>query len=443
MLKFSSLLLAFALVCLPASEQDYAARADAFVSAFVNQGKFMGSVLVAKDGKPVFRKGYGFANLEWDIPNTPDTKFRIGSITKQFTAMAILQLVEAGKLSLEDPVKKYYSEAPAAWEKITIHHLLTHTSGIPSYTSLPNFFRDKARDPMKPAEIVKLTQDKPLEFEPGEKMVYNNTGYVLLGHVIEKVSGGDYGAYMRKNIFEPLGMKDSGYDEHKIVIKKRASGYSPDRTNAPYLDMTLPHAAGALYSTVDDLLIWDQALYAGKLISKESYEKMFTPVKNDYAYGWVVRTSGGRKEIAHGGGIHGFNTAFIRFSDDRVTVAVFANLNGPWADRIAKDLAKMHFGEKVEPPGEKKEISLAPEKLDSFPGVYEIKPDFKITVTREGNQLLAQATNQPKVPIFPSTETTFFYKVVDAELVFQRDASGKVTSLTLKQNGREMPGKRL
>jgi len=351
--------------------------------------------------------------------------------------------VEAGKLYLEDPVKKHYSEAPAAWDKITIHHLLTHTSGIPSYTSIPNFFRDKARDPMKPAEIVKLTQDKPLEFEPGEKMVYNNTGYVLLGYIIEKVSGGDYATYMRKNVFDPLGMKDSGYDEHKVILKKRASGYSPDRTNAPYLDMTLPHAAGALYSTIDDMLIWDQALYAGKLISKESYEKMFTPVKNDYAYGWVVKTTGGRKEVGHGGGIHGFNTMFIRYPDDRVTVAVFANINGPWADRIGKDLGRMYFGEKVEPLAEKKEISLAPEKLDAFPGVYEIKPDFKITVTREGNQLLAQATNQPKVPIFPSADNNFFYKVVDAEIVFQRDASGKVTGLVLKQNGRDIPGKRL
>jgi D-alanyl-D-alanine carboxypeptidase len=161
MLRLAALLVSIALVHLPAADADYAARADALVSAYVKQGRFMGTVLVAKDGKPVLRKAYGLANIEWNIANTPDTKFRIGSVTKQFTAVAILQLVEAGKLKLDDPVRKYYADAPAAWDKITIHHLLSHTSGIPSYTNIPNFFRDKARDPLKPAEIVKLTQDKP------------------------------------------------------------------------------------------------------------------------------------------------------------------------------------------------------------------------------------------------------------------------------------------
>jgi D-alanyl-D-alanine carboxypeptidase len=432
-----------ALIHLPVSAQEFATRADAYVEAYVRQGKFTGSVLVAKDGKPVFRKSYGFANREWEIPNTPDTKFRIGSITKQFTAMAVLQLMEASKVKLDDPVKKYYEAAPAAWDKITVHHLLTHTSGIPSYTALPNFFRDKARDPLKPAEIVKLTQDKPLEFEPGEKWAYNNTGYVLLGLIIEKVSGQTYADYVRTHIFEPLGMKDSGYDAASVVLKKRAAGYSPDGTNAPYLDMTLPHAAGALYSTVDDMLIWDQALYAGKLLSKESYEKMFTPVKNDYAFGWVVRTFGGRKEIGHGGGIHGFNTSFIRYPAEKVAVVVFSNTNGPSADRIGKDLGPLFFGEPVKPPKEKKAISLSSDALEAFVGVYELSATFKITITREGDSLFSQATNQPKLPIFPSSDSTFFLKVVDADLEFQRDGSGKVTGVTLKQGGRTTPGKRL
>jgi D-alanyl-D-alanine carboxypeptidase len=333
---------------------DFAARADEFVSVFVGQGKFRGAVLVASDGKPVFRKAYGMANSEWDIPNTTDTKFRIGSITKQFTAMAILQLVEAGKVKLDDPVKTYYKDAPTAWETITVHHLLTHTSGIRSYTNLPNFFRDKAREPLNPLEIVKLTQNAPLDFQPGEKMSYNNTGYVLLGYIIEKVSGETYAAYVRSHIFAPLGMNNSGYDVQKEIIRKRASGYSPDGTNAPYLDMTLPHAAGSLYSTVDDMLIWDRALHARKLISQESYARMFTPFKSNYAYGWFVNTFAGRTEQAHGGGINGFNTFFIRYPAERVAVAVFANINGPHPDRIAKDLGRMYFGEKVNAPADAK-----------------------------------------------------------------------------------------
>ena len=348
MKTFAITLLATGLLCAQPA-QDFAARADEYITAYVRQGMFRGAVAVAHNGTAVLRRGYGMANSEWDIPNTPDTKFRIGSITKQFTAMAILQLVDEGKVRLADPVKKYFEQAPPAWDKITVHHLLTHTSGVRSYTNLPNFFRDKARDPLKPLEIVKLTQDQPLQFEPGEKMVYNNTGYVVLGHIIEKVSGQEYAAYMRTHIFEPLGMKNSGYDVAKDIIKKRASGYSADGTNAPYLDMTVPHAAGALYSTVDDMLIWDQALQSGKLISKASYEKMFTPGKGNYGYGWFVVTFGGRTEVAHGGGIHGFNTYFARYPAEKVAVVVFANQNGPQANRIGKDLSRMYFGETVKP----------------------------------------------------------------------------------------------
>jgi CubicO group peptidase (beta-lactamase class C family) len=207
--------------------------------------------------------------------------------------------------------------------------------------------------------------------------------------------------------------------------------------------MTLPYSAGSLYSTVDDLLIWDQALYAGKLISKESYDKMFTPVKNDYAYGWVVATKNGRKQIGHGGGINGFNTMFARYPDDKLTIAVFSNVNGPTADRIAGDLARMYFGEKVDIPQEKKEVSVSPETLEKLVGTYEVKPDVKITVTREGGQLFAQPTNQPKAPVYASSETNFFFRVVEAELVFQKESSGTITGLVLKQNGRDMPAKRL
>jgi D-alanyl-D-alanine carboxypeptidase len=344
------LFLLLGLVSFGGNAQEFASKADAHVGAYVSKKKFAGMVLVAKDGKPILRKGYGYANVEWEVPHTPDTRFRIGSITKQFTAMAILQLEEGGKLKTDDAVQKFYADAPQAWDGITIHHLLTHTSGIPSYTSLPNFFRDKARNPMTPAEIVKLTQDKPLEFKPGERFVYNNTGYILLGYIIEKASGEKYADYLAKHIFGPLGMKDSGYDNPIPIIKKRAAGYSADGTNAAYLDMSLPFSAGSLYSTVDDMLIWDKALYDGELLSKESYVKMWTPARNDYAYGWNVSKLNGRAQVSHGGGIHGFNTMFRRFIDDKLTIVVFSNINGPTADRIASDLGKIYFGDAVETP---------------------------------------------------------------------------------------------
>ena len=427
----------------PADAVGYAAKADSIVRSYADEGLYRGAVIVVKDGQPIFRRAYGMANSEWDAANTPDTKFRIGSITKQFTAIAILQLSEQGKLKLDDAVAKHYEGAPAAWEKITIHHLLNHTSGIPSYTGMKDFFEKSSRNPLTPAEIVKLTQDQALEFEPGSQFKYNNTGYVLLGHVIEKASGMKYADYVRKNIFEPAGMKDSGYDTHAEVLKKRATGYQPSGKIAPYLDMTLPHAAGSLYSTVDDFVKWDQALHAGKLVSQDSWKRMTTPGKGDYGYGLTIKPIAGHAAMAHGGGINGFNTQFIRFPEEKVAVAVFANVNGPAADTLANSLARLYFGEDVKGREKYTGITLTETELDAFTGTYELAPAFRIKVKREGAQLIAQATNQPAFPVTPYAANKFFVKVVDAQLEFTRGAEGKVETLILHQGGRSMPGKRV
>ena len=427
----------------PADAAGYAAKADSIVRSYADEGLYRGAVIVVKDGQPIFRRAYGMANSEWDAANTPDTKFRIGSITKQFTAIAILQLSEQGKLKLDDAVAKHYEGAPAAWEKITIHHLLNHTSGIPSYTGMKDFFEKSSRNPLTPAEIVKLTQDQALEFEPGSQFKYNNTGYVLLGHVIEKASGMKYADYVRKNIFEPAGMKDSGYDTHAEVLKKRATGYQPSGKIAPYLDMTLPHAAGSLYSTVDDFVKWDQALHAGKLVNQDSWKRMTTPGKGDYGYGLTIKPIAGHAAMAHGGGINGFNTQFIRFPEEKVAVAVFANVNGPAADTLATSLARLYFGEDVKGREKYTGITLTETELDAFTGTYELAPAFRIKVKREGAQLIAQATNQPAFPVTPYAANKFFIKVVDAQLEFTRGAEGKVETLILHQGGRSMPGKRV
>ena len=426
-----------------ASAQDFAAKADAYVQSWVRDGQFRGTVLVAKDGQAVFRKAYGNANDEWDIANTPDTKFRLGSITKQFTAVAILQLSEQGKLKLDDPVKTYYPEAPEAWDKITIHHLLNHTSGIPSYTDQPGFFAKSSRDPKKPGEIVKLTQDMPLQFAPGEKHRYNNTGYILLGAVIEKITGQSYAAYLRKSIFDPLEMNDSGYEVAATPLKKQASGYSPEGKNAPYLDMTLPYAAGSLYSTIDDLLKWDEALYTEKLLKRSSFAQMTTPGLSNYGYGLVIKPADNKPAQAHGGGINGFNTFMIRFPEEHVVAIVLANQNGPAPDTIALNLARLYFGADIKPRPLRVEIKLPVEKLDGYAGQYQIAPAFVMKVWREGSRMLTQATGQGQLEIFASAEDRFFAKVVDAELVFTRDKEGKVTALTLHQGGREMPAPRV
>ncbi len=419
------------------ASQDNVARMEQVIQSFVSGKQFMGSVLVARDGKVVLSKGYGSANLEWAIPNSPETKFRLGSVTKQFTAASILLLEERGKLSVNDPVKKYIGDAPAAWDKVTIYHLLTHTSGIPSFTSFPDYGPTEAI-PTTPEKLVARFRDKPLEFQPGEKWNYSNSGYVLLGYLIEKITGESYEKFVRENIFQPLAMKDSGYDSNSAIIPRRASGYSPGPAgpqNAGFVHMSIPHAAGALYSTTEDLLRWEQGLFGGKLLKPESLAKMTTPFKSDYAFGLAVHKENGHQVIEHGGGIEGFNTQVAYYPDDKLTVIVLGNLNGGAPGDIAKKLAAVALGEKVVLPNERKEVAVPPKILAEYAGTYELSPTFQIVVTVEGDNLMVQATKQPKFPVFASSETRFFLKVVDAEVEFFRNEKGEVTHLVLHQGG--------
>ena len=418
------------------------ARMEKVINAYV-PSRFMGSVLVAQDGKVLLDKGYGFANLEWDVPNTPTTKFRLGSITKQFTAASILLLEERGKLNVEDPVKKYMPDAPAAWDKITIFHVLTHTSGIPSFTGFPDFESREAQA-MTPEKLVEWFRDKPLEFEPGTKWNYSNSGYVLLGYLIEKISGQSYSDFVQQNIFTPLGMKDSGYDSNSAIIAHRAAGYTPGKSgavNAGFVHMSIPFSAGALYSTTEDLLRWEQGLFGGKVLTAASLAKMTTPFKQDYAFGLGVSTQNGHKMIAHDGGIQGFNTALAYYPDDKLVVAVLANVNGP-AGQIAGNLAKVALGEKVVLPTERKEINVSPEILKQYVGTYELTPNFSLAITLEDGQLVSQGTNQGKVSMFAESETMFFLKLVDAQIEFVKNEKGEVTNLVLHQNGRDVKGVR-
>src|ERR1043166_9618615 len=355
-------------------QSDPVVRMEQIIQSYVADHKFMGSVLVARDGKTLLDKGYGFANLEWQIPNAPTTKFRLGSITKQFTAASILLLEERGKLKTDDLVKKYMPDAPAAWDKVTIFHLLTHTSGIPSFTGFPDF-PTRQLQAMTPQQLVDWFRDKPLEFEPGTKWNYSNSGYVLLGYLIEKISGQSYADFVQQNIFTPLGMKDSGYDSNSAIIEHRAAGYAPGKNgpeNAGYVNMTVPLSAGALYYTTEDLLRWEQGLFGGKLLTPASLAKMTTPFKENYAFGLGVSTEGGHKVIAHNGGIQGFNTSLAYYPDDKLVVAVLGNLNGGAPDEIANSLGKVAIGEKVILPTERKEITLPPQSLQKYVGNYEL-----------------------------------------------------------------------
>lgn len=330
-------LVAFATPVLAQTESE-AQRADAVMAQFP---QFTGAVLVVRDGKTEFRKAYGQANRELSVPNTPAMKFRIGSITKQFTAMAILQLAEAGKLSVDDPVSKYVANAPAAWSGVTVKHLLTHTSGIPTYTGQAAFLV-ASRQTLTPDQVVAIVRDMPLISPAGSRYAYNNTGYVLLGMIVEKASGQGYAQYLQANIFGPLGMKDSGYDSSSAILTNRASGYRGE-LNASFVDMSTPYAAGALYSTVDDMLLWDQALAAGKLISPVTYAEMWKDQGFGYGYGWLVGKQFGKRRIGHGGDINGFSSLITRYPDDRLTVILLSNAEGAPRDPITGQLAALYL----------------------------------------------------------------------------------------------------
>ncbi len=437
MLRIAPCLFACALAV---SGADLAHDMDTFLQAHAKLKGFMGTVLVAKDGKVLFEKGYGYANLELNVPNTPANKFRLGSITKQFTAASVLQLAEAGQLSVSDLACKYVENCPETWKPITIRHLLTHTSGIPSYTGMPAFPTPKfMRIPLSPLEIVMLSKDKPLDFKPGEGWKYDNTGYVLLGYIIEKVSGRNYADYLKENILDKLGMADSGYDDTRAILPGRVAGY--DRVqdkyrNADYLDMSLPYAAGSLYSTVEDLYKWQRALAAGKVVSAKSYQAMTTPVSNNYGYGLMIDRQFNRAQIGHGGGINGFSTCISGFPDEEAVVIVLANVVSSNSCGIGSGLSAILFVEKYDMPRTYTQVPIDPKLLDRFTGKYAEKA-LEMNITSDTGHLFAQLKGQPKFEVFPSSTHEFFLTVVDAALEFE-PADAIATQVILIQNGRRI-----
>jgi CubicO group peptidase (beta-lactamase class C family) len=328
-------------------------REDAYIVEETIRHHFRGTVLVGIDGKIVFEKAYGAADEEWDAPNTAKTKFRIASLTKQFTAACILLLQERGLLHVQDPVSRYLPVVPAAWKQVTIHHLLTHTSGVPNPDYGSKQWANIQRIGATPRELIALVADQPLDFSPGTKWNYSNTGYILLGMLIEKVSGQSYLDFLSSNIFDRLGMTESGYDRAAEILKARASGYDIDNghlRNANFIDMSVPFSAGGIYSTVEDMFRWNEALaHPGKLLNADSLKQMFTEYPEatfegqHYGYGVVIsRQKFGKLLYYHGGGVEGFSSSIQRYSEERACIVVLSNLATykPWelGDHIAANL---------------------------------------------------------------------------------------------------------
>lgn len=424
----------------PQQSDDFARRADEYLNQELKAERFMGSVMMARSNNVLFVKGYGLANREHDIPNGPHTKFRIGSIAKQFTAICILKLQEQGRLNLDDPVSKFVENSPEHWSKINIRHLLAHSSGIPNYTGLPNHFRIRKLY-WPPEKMIERFRDKPLEFNPGEKFNYSNSGYFLLGYIVQKSSGIRYEDYLDATILNPLGMVNSGYDRFERILLHRAMGYSHDGIewkNSAYIDMSVPFAAGALYSTVEDFFLWYQCWREHKILSESSWKAMTTPAPNARGlggFGIIVSEQFGHKALEHGGGINGFRSFMSWFPDADLFICAFGNTDSARSDVVGKNLAAIAFGKPIVPPKQRNAVNLRPEQLTPLVGQYELKPNFVLTVTALSNRLFIQATGQSKVEFIAESDSNFYGKVLDAGITFCKDPAGHVTHLVLHQNG--------
>jgi CubicO group peptidase (beta-lactamase class C family) len=436
------------------------ARLDQVVSAYTPNNAFMGTVLVADGDRILLNKGYGSANLEWGIPNAPDVKFRLGSLTKQFTAALTLLMQEEGKLKIDDQVSKYLSDAPKTWEKITLANLLGHTSGIPDLTETSGF-DEWQMIPHSPEEELALFRDKPLDFGPGSKFEYSSSNFLLLGLVLERVSGRKYVDLLHERILDPLEMKATGLDAEGLVLPKRAEGYQAGKgglsaSSGP--SMTVPWAAGSMYSTTGDLLKWEHGLFGGKVLSANSLKLMTTPGEGNYGLGLLVMEKDRMRVIEHGGAIPGF-TSWLSYVPERgIAVVVLGNTFDMTTPVIMADqLRDVALDRPVTLPRERKPVSTTKEALAKFIGVYDTSPAYSVTISMAGVGLTAQGTHQPPVDIAYLGEKDGhprFYapvlndprsllpELTNAEIEFVPDSNGSIVSLILHAGGQSIPAKR-
>ncbi|MBL8750132.1 MAG: beta-lactamase family protein [Planctomycetes bacterium] len=445
----SALTFASVLATVAAQDPSWVAKVDALVAARVAKADAVGfSVGVAQKGEVLLAKGYGLADAEWRIPATADTRFRIGSVTKQFTAALVMRLVEQKKIALDDGLEKYVPEFPLQGKKVTVQMLLDHTSGIPNYTDIGKEWEKVVPLELTHGELLALVDGKPFDFEPGTEWRYDNTGYYLLGMVLEKVHGKSYADVVRDELSGPLGLADTMYGHNQDVIERRAHGYTMragKRVNADHLGMTQPGAAGALLSTGADLVRWSMALAGGKVVSTTSYERMtqatVLPNGRDTGYGFGLMRNEvlGRPAIFHGGGIHGFNSMLLHLPGDDLHVAVIGNAEAASSEKLAHEVVQAVLGiEKFVA----KDEPLPADLRDRLAGEYDLADvGMALVVTAEGDRLRAKG-KAPGQEVFGLLYqgSLEFRASFDHEVRIVFSADGK--ELTLHQNGGAFVGHR-
>jgi CubicO group peptidase (beta-lactamase class C family) len=364
-----------------ARRADLVRTIDSIGGAPVKAGRVAAmAVAVVKGRDTLLYKAYGFADLENRVAATPQSVFRIGSVTKQFTSAAVMQLVEQGKLSLDDDITKYLPQVPTHGRKVLVRHLLNHTSGIPSYTDVPEFGRVSRLDLPHDSLLAVIAKDS-LQFEPGSHVYYNNTGYFILGMLIEKITGKTYGDYLAENIFRPNGLAATTYCDTRRIIPHRAQGYQMGQRgleNAPFLSMDLPYAAGSLCSTIGDLVAWTKLLNDGRIVSAASFREMITSARltsgrpMNYGFGLMPDTLGGHRVIQHGGGINGFISHVMYLPQDTLTVVVLANTSPAPSEPVATAIARAVLGLPAATPTPPKDLPLSAADRAKYVGNYAL-----------------------------------------------------------------------
>ena len=428
--------------------------ADSIADAVIKRGRVAAlSVGVIRGRDTLVMKGYGMADIENDVPATARTVYRIGSVTKQFTSVAIMQLVEQGKLSLDDDVTKYVPNAPTHGRRVLVRHLLNHTSGIPSYTDVgPEFGRVMRLDLSKDS-LIATVKDDSLQFEPGSHFYYNNTGYFLLGMIIERVTGKPYGDYLRDALFAPNGLTSTVYCSVMPLIKHRAQGYEGRPTgivNAPYISMDLPYAAGSLCSSVGDLAAWTRLLHSRKLVKDSSLVTMTTPAKlasgrpMQYGFGLFMDTVGTHRRIHHGGGINGFISELAYYPDDSLTVVVLSNTAPAPSDEVAENLARVAFGLPLLPdkPAPPADLPIAADEIARLSGNYKVTwPDGSKRNARiyaNGEQLMLQIENQPAIRMMKQSAPNTYAAMGQPGRIMVDVIEGKVVGFVLDRGARPL-----
>ena len=416
------------------------------IDAYAKLYNFNGSALVAKNGVILLNKGYGYRNAADKTANNEQTIFQLGSITKQFTSAVILKLQEEKKLSVTDKLSKYFPGYPKG-DSVTIEQLLTHTSGIYSYTNDPKFMANEVSKPASREMMMALFRDKPFDFSPGTGWNYSNSGYSLLGYIIEEVTKKPYEQAVRKYIFTPLGMTQSGFDFTNLKNKEKATGYfkldDKETVPAPIVDSTVSYSAGAIYSTTGDLYLWHKALQKNNILSKVQQDKAYTPVKNKYGYGWGIDSIEGKRKVGHGGGIHGFTTNISRVPEDDICIILLSNASNTTLGEITKSIFAILYGKEYKLPKERTAIKLPDEKLKQYEGEYEIKEDLHLIISLKDGELLATPTGQKTEILYAEKEDLLFVKSQDIRLEFTRNEKKEVDGFILHQGGAKMSCKKI